>query len=250
MQDDYVCGADYENCLDPSGKYIVNGQIVVGSMPGKPITSSTTSSSLGSGMWKSGLYKTWCTTATSDSCTGPAWDYDGGSNGDLAKYINDTLYTGGSSASSTSYPSATDLNMSKFLQFKIGYNKDGKNYGMCMSVLNKCQDYTYNKDRTYLANNNVIKEYLYRTMIQIKAAQDAVLSNYAENCVSEVVSCLSSNNYEASDTSQTIAVNACKSQIMTCMSVNGDITSAPSPSAMASWAQDVYDGTIVSTSGN
>ena len=34
MQDDFVCGSDYENCLDPTGKYIVNGKIVVGSVPG------------------------------------------------------------------------------------------------------------------------------------------------------------------------------------------------------------------------
>ena len=25
MRTDFVCGDDYENCLDPSGKYIVNG---------------------------------------------------------------------------------------------------------------------------------------------------------------------------------------------------------------------------------
>ncbi|MDE6571220.1 MAG: hypothetical protein K2L95_03340, partial [Alphaproteobacteria bacterium] len=36
MQDDFVCGSDYENCLDPTGKYIVNGEIVVGSMPVAP----------------------------------------------------------------------------------------------------------------------------------------------------------------------------------------------------------------------
>ena len=31
MQDDFVCGSDYENCIDPTGKYVVNGAIVVGS---------------------------------------------------------------------------------------------------------------------------------------------------------------------------------------------------------------------------
>ncbi|MDR0967869.1 MAG: hypothetical protein LBL75_03545 [Rickettsiales bacterium] len=28
MQNDFVCGSDYDGCLDPTGKYIVNGQIV------------------------------------------------------------------------------------------------------------------------------------------------------------------------------------------------------------------------------
>ena len=30
MQDDFVCGNDYENCLDPSGKYIVDGELWLG----------------------------------------------------------------------------------------------------------------------------------------------------------------------------------------------------------------------------
>ncbi|MBR5904134.1 MAG: hypothetical protein IKZ49_01210, partial [Alphaproteobacteria bacterium] len=34
MQDDYVCGTDYELCLDPTGKYIANGAIVKGGTPG------------------------------------------------------------------------------------------------------------------------------------------------------------------------------------------------------------------------
>lgn len=35
MQDDFVCGADYKNCLDPTGKYIVSGQIVAGADLGR-----------------------------------------------------------------------------------------------------------------------------------------------------------------------------------------------------------------------
>ena len=31
MQDDFVCGNDYESCLDPTGKYIENGEVVIGS---------------------------------------------------------------------------------------------------------------------------------------------------------------------------------------------------------------------------
>lgn len=238
MQDDYVCGADYENCLDPSGKYIVNGAIVVGSLPGKSLNNAATAA----GVFKAGLYKTWC---TDSNCSKYAWDYDGNNSGDLSKYISDTL----------GKQTQIDTNMSKFLQFKIGYNDNGKNYGMCMSVLNKCQDYTYDKKTgNYVANNNVISEYLYRTMIQIKAAQDKVLSDYAENCIGDVTSCLTANNYDpdagTTSNNHNIAVNACKSLITTCMSVNGNVTSAPDPSQMRSWAEGVYDGTITTTSGN
>ena len=34
MQDEYVCGNEYELCLDPTGKYIANGEIIRGSTPG------------------------------------------------------------------------------------------------------------------------------------------------------------------------------------------------------------------------
>ena len=229
MQDDYVCGADYENCLDPSGKYIVNGQIVVGSLPGKSLADAATNA----GMFKSGLYGTW---VSGDKY---AWDYDGNNSGDLSGYINATM--------TTSPVTATDTNMSKFLQYKIGYNKDGKNYGMCMSVLNKCQNYTYDKQTgKYKPDNNVVSEYLYRTFTQIKASQDALLASYAENCLSDVTSCLSSNSYDTVS-NKNIAVNACKSIITTCMSVNGNVSKAPTPSEMLTWAAAVYgvDGTSV-----
>ncbi|MBO7066011.1 MAG: InlB B-repeat-containing protein [Alphaproteobacteria bacterium] len=241
MQDDYVCGPDYESCLDPTGKYIVNGQIVVGSLPGRPLNYAVNNP----GMFKTSLYETWC---TDSSCSKFAWDYDGQTTGNLADYINDTLYSG------TTYPKQTSTNMSQFLQYKIGYNdtnkgsKDvGKNFGMCMSVLNKCQNYTYDKDRKYKPDNNVISEYLYRAMIQIKAAQDAILSEYAETCIQDVSSCLSSNGYESA-TNKNIPVNACKAIIATCMSVNGDVRVEPTPRQMLDWARDVYDGLIGASS--
>ncbi|MBQ3785517.1 MAG: hypothetical protein II843_03950 [Alphaproteobacteria bacterium] len=34
MQDEYICGTDYELCLDPTGKYLANGEIVKGGTPG------------------------------------------------------------------------------------------------------------------------------------------------------------------------------------------------------------------------
>ena len=34
IQDDMVCGTDYKYCLDPTGKYIADGKVVIGSTPG------------------------------------------------------------------------------------------------------------------------------------------------------------------------------------------------------------------------
>ena len=60
MQDDFVCGTDYENCIDPTGKYIVNGEIVVGSLPGQKIESGDSINDIDApGYYTDGLYSTW-----------------------------------------------------------------------------------------------------------------------------------------------------------------------------------------------
>jgi len=133
--------------------------------------------------------------------------------------------------------------MIEYLRGKIGYVEDGKNYGMCSSVLNKCQDLTYtgkNTGKTFDFDNDVIKQYLQRTMIQIKAQQDTVLASYADSCISDVASCLSQNNYNYSGlnnstntgtTYSDAAINACMSIIKTCKS-------ATTPDDQASTVKD------------
>ncbi len=222
MQDDFVCGSDYELCLDPTGKYIVEGEVVVGSTPGYVIEGASSvppSKEYGNntlmGTWYYDGKFAWGAT-TQD---GSLMDY-------ISKYV-------------TSNPIRnTSSNMAEFLQHKIGYNEKGKNYGMCMSVLNKCQNLTYDKKTgNYIPNNQVITEYLARTLVQIKRAQDAVLADYAESCITDVSSCLSTNNFDttASNSKQNIAINACRSQIKTCMSVNGNSASEPDPADLRNW---------------
>jgi hypothetical protein len=195
MQDDFVCGSDYENCLDPTGKYIVNGGVIVGSEPGVSggnLTSTSTSAT--------GLYSVWNYTGST------TWGA-----GTIDAFINQ--YIG--------LPAATPMSMVDYLEQKIGYNDptDGKNYGMCMSILNKCQDQTYNRTTgDYERDNDVVRGYLQRTLIQIKSVQDEVLSDYSENCITDVSTCLASNNY---GTNASTATNACKSIIRTCASVTG-----------------------------
>ncbi len=265
MQDDYVCGTDYEYCLDPSGKYIVNGEVVKGSRPGiaggeysssgasDEGTSCTTSNGSyycnpnGSGRavvrlsnlrtgnysdfqmtevlgedklyWGKSLYSTWDYSSVKN-----AWSLDG----KLAEYIDATISSAGGSIK------ATDGTMTKYLQSKIGYiDKDNRAIGMCSSVLSKCQNYSYSgtgSKRAYKADNDVVRQFLERAIIQIKAKQDEVLANYAESCVSDVSSCLSQNTYnfansassysllEASNPSN-IAIRACMTTIQSCKSV-------------------------------
>ena len=226
MQDDFVCGNEYENCLDPFGKYIVDGEVVVGSMPGQTKLDNY-SNMQAPGYSTDGLYSTW-----NFSSSNNAW---GSGTGDsLTAYIDATV---------EQQPVTTaNTNMSKYLQYKIGYyeKSTNKNHGMCMSVLNKCQDYTYDKGE-YQVDNPVIREYLARTLVQIKTKQDQILSDYAETCISDVTSCLGENNYDGDIKSakSKIAINACRSQIITCMSVNGRADADPTPSGMASWVEGV-----------
>ncbi len=244
MQDEFVCGADYENCLDPSGKYIVNGAIVVGSTPGQWIDRSTDADALEPGYTydTNTLHATWNYTDSNDSnATGVqnAWMPTVGKPGGdtyvptLAKYIDATMPKEGA------YPEKPGDTMSSYLQYRIGYhnNEDGRNYGMCMSVLNKCQDVTYTgDDGAYNPDNPVVREYLQRTLTQIKVRQDEIMASYAENCIPEVSSCLSQNNYSVT---ANIAINACRQQIVTCMSINGDAAAEPTPDSIKNWVKSI-----------
>jgi len=116
---------------------------------------------------------------------------------------------------------------------------------MCSNVLNKCQAYTYENGK-YNLGNRVVQEYMTRTMIQIKAAQDEMLADYAETCISDVSSCLGENGYDESKPESgksNIAINACRAQIMTCMSVNGAAWKEPSPDALTDWVDNIMKAT-------
>ena len=239
MQDEFVCGADYENCLDPSGKYIVNGAIVVGSTPGQWIDASTGTLEPGYTYDTNTLHATWNYTDSNATGVQNAWlptvNKTGGDTyvPTLAKYIDATIAPKGA------YPEKPGDTMSSYLQYRIGYhnNADGRNYGMCMSVLNKCQDVTYTGvDGAYNPDNPVVREYLQRTLTQIKVRQDEIMASYAENCIPEVSSCLSQNNYSVS---ANIAINACRQQIVTCMSINGDAAANPTPDSINKWVKSI-----------
>ncbi|MBR4475139.1 MAG: hypothetical protein IKP05_00450 [Alphaproteobacteria bacterium] len=243
MQDDYVCGTDYEDCVDPSGKYIVDGEVVAGSMPG-----------ISGGMWKktttsgSGSSATTTTTTEANAQKGLYMTWNHGSSGSekniwspkeaatgyipytIQQYIADTV----SLSSATN--GATSSEMSVYLQNKLGYHDDatGRNYGMCISVLNKCQDYTYSGGKYTPEGSAVIAGWMERALRQIKVTQDTILSKYAQSCISDVTSCLSQNNYSfyasssasaASSSNPTnMAIRACLPVINTCRSVTLGLT--------------------------
>jgi hypothetical protein len=202
MQDEFVCGTDYDNCLDPTGKYIVNGEVVVGSLPKG-----------GTQAYPTGLYKAWNYKDSATSADLNAWE-----GGTVGAFINETAGN----------LKATE-NMSGFLQSKIGRNEDGKNYGMCISVLNKCQDISYDKNtKKYKVDNDTVRNYLQRTLVQIKARQDTVLAEYGENCVINLRNCLSSNGaiigygVGSMGTISAAMVSACGAMLNSCVNITGD----------------------------
>ncbi len=256
MQDEYVCGTDYEKCLDPSGRYIVNGEIVIGSDPGRAVNgigdNENATGVLNGNICDMNLYNVWNygdgqTGITSQNCKN-AWNsysLNGNNNGNLSDYIKETV--------SLANAKSGGLGMSEFIQNKIGYNEKDRNYGMCMSVLNKCQDYTYTgngSSRKYDAENEVVKQYLARMLVQVKAKQDEILAEHAESCITDVTTCLTQNNYPFDEETLTvnnvranIAINACRSTIVTCMSVNGYSVVDPTPSDMSRWVCGITTGT-------
>ena len=249
MQDEYVCGDDYELCLDPTGKYLANGEIVKGGIPGvaggssvnqDAVTDTNITSWLSCGMY--GLYKTWdyehqsdtqcATTTTVDSSSTTTYygknAWGKGTDENLNAYITEKLNKW---ESIYDYSKAKDDkdDIATYLLRRVGYidAKNDKSYGMCANVLKQCQDYTYEtkgSSKQYLVNNEVVRQYLALALTKIKLKQDTILSDYAETCWNDVYSCLSANNYDENNVNTTAsktAVNACRGDIATCMSVTG-----------------------------
>ena len=253
MQDEYVCGSDYELCLDPTGKYLANGEIVKGGTPGVAGGQVKTDEDpmedtedyedwVSGGMWN--LYSTW--NYTKDNKNMNAWSF--GTKENLGAYIDEALATWKNVATNSADTTKTD-NMAIYLLQKIGYmDKNDKVHGMCASVMKQCQDYTYDSSKStkkYLPSNEVVRQYLNNTLAKIKVKQDAILTDYAEGCRADVESCLSTNGYEETNTGSTAsktAVNACSQEITTCMSVGGyQINDGVKLSlrAMADWVSSI-----------
>lgn len=240
MQDEYVCGSDYELCLDPTGKYLSGGEIVKGGTPGVSggtvanatnITESNINDWTSQGMYE--LYETWnynADTVGPDARPGNrdtlnAWG--GGRSENMGAYIDRAM----TEWSSNYKDSLASADMATYILQKVGYiDKDDKVHGMCASVMKQCQDYTFKdgakatRNKTFKPDNEVVRQYLASALTKIKLQQDSILADYAEGCRSDVSSCLSTNGYDETNTTTTAsrtAVNACRAEIATCMSVGG-----------------------------
>ncbi len=150
MLDDMVCGEGYLKCLDPTKKYIdENGEVVLG----QKITTIT--------------------------------DF-------MAEYNNSNINTDFVRTSNTDCTSRNGACIVNYLISKIGTGATIKDGGLCRAVLDKCQDYTYttnNNTSTYKPYNDVVVNYIQRAMVNIKAAQSKIISDYASSCLSDMSDC-------------------------------------------------------------
>ena len=192
MTDDMVCGSDYAKCLDPTKKYIdENGKVVLG----QDITNIT--------------------------------DFMSGFNN--AAIDNMKLSTAATVAINETACKNSDNNdgtcVIKYLLNKIGTGATVKNGGLCRAVLDKCQQYTYNlSGDKYNPYNDVVINFIQRAMVNIKSAQQQIISNYASTCMTEVASCYNQQVTQVNSWSSVASVSsikgvmtgACRNVALTC----------------------------------
>jgi len=188
MLDDMVCGENYLKCLDPTKVYIdENGNVVLG----RNIANITAFTQL----------------------------YN---NAQInAEFIK-------ASATDTTCANADGGCIVNYLMKKIGRGQSTKEGGLCRAVLDKCQDYTYvssnNKVSNYDPYNEVVVNYIQRALVNIKAAQAKIISDYASTCLSDIADCYNQQVTQINALSTTANANsvynvmtgACYNVALTC----------------------------------
>ena len=189
MTDEMVCGADYSKCLDPTKKYIdENGSVVYG----QNITKITD--------FMSGYDNT---AITSDKLSNVA-----------GLVISDSM------CSNTANDGSCIM---KYLLTKIGTGTSYKDGGLCRAVLDKCQVYTYKSDQ-YVPYNDIVVNYVQRAMVNIKSAQQKIISDYASDCMKDVATCYNQQvsqinswtSVSSASSIKAVMTGACRSIALTC----------------------------------
>lgn len=196
MRDDMVCGDNYYKCVDPTKRFIdENGKVVLG----QDITKITQFMQ----------------------------EYN---NADIdSRFLNtaervsldvDTCSASKAESSGTNDGSC----IVKYLLGKIGTGQKVTDNGLCRAVLDKCQRYTYTDSGTYNKTNDVVVNYIQRAMVNIRAAQQRVISEYSSNCMIDVATCYNQQVTQVNTWSSSSSINsvynvmrgACRNVALTC----------------------------------
>ena len=184
MTDDMVCGENYTKCLDPTKKYIDENGNVV---LGKDINTIQN-------------FMTNYNNASIDLATANNTIISEENCGDDGKCVV------------------------KYLLSKIGTGKKATDNGLCRPVLDKCRAYTYDANGNYLPYNDIVVNYIQRAMVNIKAAQYKIVSDYASTCLTDIATCYNDQVSQLTSWSATAAVSniykimsgACRNVALTC----------------------------------
>ena len=107
---------------------------------------------------------------------------------------------------------------------KIGTKQNVTDEGLCRAVLDKCQRYTYDSKGNYESYNDVVVNYVQRAMTNIRAAQSAIISEYASTCMLDVADCYNQQVSQVNSWSTSASVSsiyqvmrgACRNVALTC----------------------------------
>jgi len=187
MIDDMVCGENYIKCVDPTKQYIdENGKVVYG----RNIAAIT----------------------------------------DLMRMYNNAninMEYLKSAEQDKDCPNKDGACIVGYLLSKIGMGATVKDGGLCRAVLDRCRDYTYKqtgKKSVYNPYNEVVLNYIQRAMVNIKAAQSKIISEYASSCMANISACYNQqvnqiNSWTSSasvDNIYSVMTGACYNVALTC----------------------------------
>lgn len=207
MTDDMVCGSGYEKCLDPTKRYIdENGDVVIGQDVTyiRDFMVAYDNSAVNSEF----LQKTMAQNKVVglDECKKDI-------NGEQA----DDEEGKGNNVNGDGWCTV------KYLLQKIGTGEKATS-GLCRPVLEKCQRYTYDDDNKYMPYNDIVLNYIQRAMVNIKAAQEKAISDYASSCMVDVATCYNQQVTQVNAWTSSASVSsirgvmrgACRNVVLTC----------------------------------
>lgn len=189
MTDEMVCGEDYKKCLDPTKKFVdENGNVVLGKNVN--YIQLFMSNYNNAGVDRTYLASAYNTGINDSSCA---------NSGDGKCVV-------------------------KYLLTKIGTAQKATDEGLCRPVLDKCRAYTYDTRGNYNAYNDIVVNYIQRAMVNIKAAQYQIVSDYASTCLSDIATCYNNQVSQLTSWSATAAASsvynimrgACRNVALTC----------------------------------
>lgn len=197
MTDDMVCGDNYVKCLDPTKVYIdENGKVVLG----QDITNITEfmAEYNNAGINNEFLKSSYGMSINTANCkTEPTDKIPVGNNGAC---------------------------IAGYLMHKIGTGQKVTDEGLCRAVLDKCQAYTYDKNGNYMPYNDIVVNYVQRALVNIRAAQQQVISDYASSCMLDIATCYNQQVTQVNAWSSSASIGsvynvmrgACRNVALTC----------------------------------